>query len=89
MNLQAQAVSCETSGELQDVVPQGAPSPFCKEGKSDDQCIPFIMMKFPEGSGPLDETVMVVALDCPLWPPAPGFRADALILLRTMARWGL
>lgn len=38
---------------------------------------PFMTMMSPEDSGPLDEIVMVIALNCPVGPPAPGCRAAA------------
>lgn len=31
----------ETPRECQDLVPQGAPGPFCRNGRSPDQCISF------------------------------------------------
>lgn len=34
---------------------QGALGPFCRNGSSPDQCLSFLMMMFPEDSGPFDE----------------------------------
>lgn len=75
----------------------GGPNPFCRNGKSSDQCIALLMITVPRRFWALWwrnvylawGLLWVVALDCPVWASCPWFQGWCPVLLSMMPCWGL